>query len=431
MDQPKHQPALTAEGLSNPFLSTQKSSDSGLQITLHPLVLLTISDYIVRHALRNQKGPIVGALLGQQNGREITLEFAFECRMIPSEKSLGDYVVDTTWFEARLEQMRMVHTDRGLDFVGWYTMFSHKGPDSTVVGWNETFLGYNESAVLLAFHAADLQEKSVGGKLPLTIYESNLEVDDPSAGRASNDDEDKEMKEGEATLKLKFRELPFSVETGEAEMISMNYVAGATSATAASQSQDMRPTSSTSVFQGKHRGFTHDVQAAYIPIGSDNMVLSKEEEETIAALTAKANAIKMMDSRLKLLVKYLQSLPPSFVDGSATAAEASASGNHANPSHTILRSILALVSRLSIVEPSDSEEFQKELRSEANNVGTVTLLNDVLSSISTLRDIGKKFSVVETARIQKQRVADLGSGGGSGGHPFNFHHSGDLHAASG
>lgn len=85
----------------NPLLSTQKSTDSGLQVALHPLVLLTISDYITRHTLRQQTGPIVGALLGQQNGREITIEHAFDCRLMESE---GDVVLHKVWFEERLQQ---------------------------------------------------------------------------------------------------------------------------------------------------------------------------------------------------------------------------------------------------------------------------------------------------------------------------------------
>jgi len=83
----------------NPLLSTQKS-DSGLHIALHPLVLLTISDYITRHTLRQQKGAIIGALLGQQNGREVTVENAFECKVIGG----GTPSLDEVWFATRLQQ---------------------------------------------------------------------------------------------------------------------------------------------------------------------------------------------------------------------------------------------------------------------------------------------------------------------------------------
>jgi len=87
--------------MENPLISTQKSSDSGLQAVLHPLVLLTISDYITRHSLREQKGPIVGALLGQQNGREITIEHAFECATTVKDNNVA---LEPEWFATRLDQ---------------------------------------------------------------------------------------------------------------------------------------------------------------------------------------------------------------------------------------------------------------------------------------------------------------------------------------
>lgn len=92
-------PLRTSEGS---LLSTQKSSQ--LQAVLHPLVLLTISDYITRHTLREQKGPIVGALLGQQNGREITIEHAFECHIVEAPLMAGGYLIDPVRFSSRLEQ---------------------------------------------------------------------------------------------------------------------------------------------------------------------------------------------------------------------------------------------------------------------------------------------------------------------------------------
>lgn len=93
--------AMAAEQ-GNPLLSAQKS-DSGLHVALHPLVLLTISDYITRHTLRQQKGAIVGALLGQQNGREITVEHAFECRVMGGDSPS----LDEEWFTVRLQQSEL------------------------------------------------------------------------------------------------------------------------------------------------------------------------------------------------------------------------------------------------------------------------------------------------------------------------------------
>ena len=85
----------------NPLLSNQKSSDTALQVALHPLVLLTISDYITRHTLRQQKTPIVGALMGQTTGRELTIEHAFDCLL---ESVDGQIILNQAWFEERLQQ---------------------------------------------------------------------------------------------------------------------------------------------------------------------------------------------------------------------------------------------------------------------------------------------------------------------------------------
>lgn len=92
---------METQGDKNSLLSSQKSSDSGLQAVLHPLVLLTISDYITRHTLREQTGPIIGALIGQQNGREITIEHAFECATLEQN---DDVIINAEWFAQRLDQ---------------------------------------------------------------------------------------------------------------------------------------------------------------------------------------------------------------------------------------------------------------------------------------------------------------------------------------
>lgn len=93
---------MADEVIFSNLLVSQRPSDSNLSISLHPLVLLTISDHITRHRVRGYSGSIVGGLLGQQKGRETTLEHAFECSIqIEQEAQAG---LDTQWFEKRLQQ---------------------------------------------------------------------------------------------------------------------------------------------------------------------------------------------------------------------------------------------------------------------------------------------------------------------------------------
>jgi len=115
---------------SNPLLSSQRSSQ--LQAVLHPLVLLTISDYITRHTLRQQTGPIVGALLGQQNGREITIEHAFECHTSAAPTVEGGFLLDAEKFSSRLEQSRRPWTYAHLGLPN--ALYSGSGAQGAAAG---------------------------------------------------------------------------------------------------------------------------------------------------------------------------------------------------------------------------------------------------------------------------------------------------------
>jgi COP9 signalosome complex subunit 6 len=93
-----------AEASRNPLVSTARASDASPNVALHPLVLLTISDCITRHTLRQQTGPVVGAIIGQQNGQEITLEVAFQASL--KANADGEVVLDDEWFSKRIEDCK-------------------------------------------------------------------------------------------------------------------------------------------------------------------------------------------------------------------------------------------------------------------------------------------------------------------------------------
>ena len=317
--------------------------------------------------------------------------------------------------------MKIVHKDRQLDLVGWYTLIPKTGPTPVTLPIHTQILSYNESAVLLGFHPTDVINHSVGGKLPLTVYESNFEVDDP---RAELDGDDKKMEDGDSALKLKFRELPYTVETGEAEMISMAFVAGGGGNATAVESKSKKPTQVADAdpkgkrrvaAQAEHRKGPkrEGTNTSTITAEPELLVLSREEDELISALTAKANAIKMLHSRIQLLTTYLERLPPSFQSGKPLPDGATkADGKHTIPSHSLLRSIQALVNRLELLVPSDIEAFQKEILHEENDVNLVSLINDVMQSVCDARIAGKRFTTVENAKYYGRRG---GGGGGSGG----------------
>jgi len=90
-----------AQSLENPTMSL-KPSDTSLTVSLHPLVLLTVSDQVTRQSVRKQEGPFAGALLGQQRGREITAEHAFPVSLVKSRE--GQWTFNTVWMEKRIQQ---------------------------------------------------------------------------------------------------------------------------------------------------------------------------------------------------------------------------------------------------------------------------------------------------------------------------------------
>jgi COP9 signalosome complex subunit 6 len=95
---------MTEAAPSNPLLASNNPSDTSPAIQLHPLVILTISDTIARRTIRKQHTPIAGAILGQQNGREITMEVAFDSKIAVGAD--GQVQFDSEWFKDRLEMCK-------------------------------------------------------------------------------------------------------------------------------------------------------------------------------------------------------------------------------------------------------------------------------------------------------------------------------------
>lgn len=317
--------------------------------------------------------------------------------------------------------VRTVHKDPQLDLVGWYTVLPKTGPNPSILPIHQWLLSeHNESSILLAFHPEEAVDHSVGSKLPLTIYESNLEVDEPKADQG----EDKEMRDGDSPMRLKFRELPYSVETGEAEMISMDFVArGAGNATAVEAKEQKKPQlmAVDADTKGKRRIVDPGASKEKATGSSDQPALSQEDEELIMSLTGKANAIKMLQSRIQLLVAYLEKLPSSLVSDTpeapgAAPTEGIATTHHTTPSHTILRSIQALVNRLALLVPSATAAFDQEMLSERNDVQLMSLMNAVMHSTIDARGLGKKHSAVEGAKSMSKKsiMHDVGAGGAGG-----------------
>ena len=70
--------------------------------------------------------------------------------------------------------MKTVHKDRGLDFVGWYTLLPITGPTPRNLAIHQQFLEkYNESALLLGFQSTAAHNMPFVTKVMLTCFRSN------------------------------------------------------------------------------------------------------------------------------------------------------------------------------------------------------------------------------------------------------------------
>lgn len=183
--------------------------------------------------------------------------------------------------EADIAAVKDVHKVPALDLVAWFTLAPPSGPQPThlpIHRYLQTL--YNESALLLLFHpTAVLEGTATGGKLPLTIYES---VTEPRSGAEKSSMEiDAPGGEGK---ELRFRELPYSVETGEAEMIGVDFVAkGGGNATAVDTTKTQSSAAGkSSTGKGKARAGDAQVNGA---VESESLELSPEDEERMSETT--------------------------------------------------------------------------------------------------------------------------------------------------
>lgn len=186
-----------------------------------------------------------------------------------------------TWFEDRLQQFKDVHKAPALELVGWFTVAPTSGPQPHHLPIHQQVLHtYNESAVLLTFHPSVAADgATAGGRLPLTIYESVYEGESPAGQAGRDEDKAMQMEGQDAPLNLKFRELPYSVETGEAEMISVDFVArgggNATAVDGTTKQVSKDQASQTPVGEGKNSDETDKKEVN----GVDSSLLSPEDEE--------------------------------------------------------------------------------------------------------------------------------------------------------
>lgn len=309
------------------------------------------------------------------------------------------------------------------------------GPDDDHIPIQEQLLLEfgTDAPILLAFHVEDVLRPPPGNPLPFSIYEGRDETPEGATGPFSLADEEV-MTASYSNSVVRFLPVPYTTETGDAEMIAMQFIreGGANAdaqASTADSSKSRNPTyrdllrgNVAAKPEGKTKGKGKDKgkETASDPASNDN-VLSKEELELISSLQSKANALKMMKARLALVISYLQNLPREPLIENAPPA---AGGHDVLPSHKLLRKIQTIVANLNLVSPAEGDDLQKEMLQLSNDVTAVSMLKDLLASVTEMREIGKKFAVVEATKVMRSRRANFSDI--TSGQPLSVGDAGDI-----
>jgi len=139
-------------------------------------------------------------------------------------------------------------------------------------------------------------------------------------------------------------------------------------------------------------------------------VLSREDEELISSLTAKANAIKMLNQRINLIQSYLASLPESYLTDATSTIPPTDTTNF-----PLLRNVNSLMSRLPLLAPpttaptsngsaaSNVSTHMQAANHEQKDVHLTSLLAALTRSVSETQTLASRFHLVQRERNVRDR----------------------------
>lgn len=189
---------------------------SALDIVLHPLVIINVSDHFTRAKVSgvsaagaqdaggssSRQGPppgpprVIGALLGEQSGRRVEVFNSFELTYTLLD---GVVVIDTVYLTNKLEQFKQVF--KTYDLLGWYSTGTEPALRDLLT--HKSLLELNEAPLYMMM---DTSINPSHKDLPVTFYESEYHV-----------------VKGEPTMM--FSKSEYKIETTESERISVDHIA--------------------------------------------------------------------------------------------------------------------------------------------------------------------------------------------------------------
>lgn len=176
-----------------------------LDVHLHPLVLVNISDHIVRFQFSGRTERILGAVIGAQEGRRVDIHNSFE--LVAEADGL-----ELEFFQQRLAQYMEVFPK--YEFLGWYSSGQEPHGSDKALRKKIQEVTSNENPLLLLMNPTVLAAEMSGSEeLPVKVYDAVTHI-------AGNE------------VAIQWNEMKYVIDTLEAERIAVNHVAkSATQAT--------------------------------------------------------------------------------------------------------------------------------------------------------------------------------------------------------
>lgn len=299
-----------------PSVMASVGTTGSVSISLHPLVIMNVSEHFTR--VRAQAGkpmPVIGALIGKQNGRNIELMNSFELLFDTVD---GDIIIDREYYNTKEDQFKQVFSD--LDFLGWYN--TGDVPNESDVKIHKQICQINESPIVFK-----LNTTARSSELPVSLYESVID-----------------LVNGVATML--FVELTYTLATEEAERIGVDHVA---------------------------RMSTAD--------SSDASMVAEH-------LVAQHSAIKMLHSRVKLVLEYIKAVQSGQLP----------------KNHEILREAYSLCHRLPVM---NTDRFKDEFYNQCNDVSLISYLGSITKSCNSINQFVNKFNVLYDRQGMGRRMRGL------------------------
>jgi len=309
-----------------------------VDVKIHPLVIISISDHYTRIKANLGKQVVMGCLMGIQSGRTLEIMTSFE---LVYERSADGISVKSELLKEREQQMKEVYPD--YDILGWYTTAPNLTADDKKIHRDLCELVENQ-LVAVTVDCMDIDKKD-HKDLPITVFEPEV-CRIIVAPRTTLRFIQAVVVEGRQMLA--FRPVRYRVETLEPERIAVDAVARMASA------------------------------------GDDSV-----SSQMIAHLQSMKSAIKMLNSRITVLLNFLERTNngPAVVFSQESRRPPSPSfslSGQLPKDHSILRAVASLCHRLPVMNtPNFEEDFLKEY----NDGILVTFLTTLTNGMAATNDL--------------------------------------------